>query len=204
MSTPRVTAIHDMSGFGRCSLTVALPILSAMGVQCCPLPTAFLSTHTGGFEGFTFLDMTDEMPKIARHWKSLGLRFDAVYSGFLGSARQIGMVADFIRDFRGDGVVVVDPVMGDGGAVYRTYTPEMCAGTARLAEQADVITPNLTEAALLLGIPYGELPGGEAGCRAIVERLSLEGRRSVVLTGAGLEPGATGARVLSLRYESRH
>ena len=174
MSTPRVTAIHDMSGFGRCSLTVALPILSAMGVQCCPLPTAFLSTHTGGFEGFTFLDMTDEMPKIARHWKSLGLRFDAVYSGFLGSARQIGMVADFIRDFRGDGVVVVDPVMGDGGAVYRTYTPEMCAGTARLAEQADVITPNLTEAALLLGIPYGELPGGEAGCRAIVERLSLE------------------------------
>lgn len=193
MSTPRVTAIHDMSGFGRCSLTVALPILSAMGVQCCPLPTAFLSTHTGGFEGFTFLDMTDEMPKIARHWKSLGLRFDAVYSGFLGSARQIGMVADFIRDFRGDGVVVVDPVMGDGGAVYRTYTPEMCAGTARLAEQADVITPNLTEAALLLGIPYGELPGGEAGCRAIVERLSLEGRRSVVLTGASLEPGSTGA-----------
>lgn len=193
MSTPRVTAIHDMSGFGRCSLTVALPILSAMGVQCCPLPTAFLSTHTGGFEGFTFLDMTDEMPRIARHWKSLGLRFDAVYSGFLGSARQIGIVADFIREFRGDGVVVVDPVMGDGGAVYRTYTPEMCGGMARLAEQADVITPNLTEAALLLGIPYAALPAGAEGCRTIVERLSLEGRRSVVLTGASLEPGSTGA-----------
>ena len=174
MSTPRVAAIHDLSGFGRCSLTVALPVLSAMGVQCCPLPTAFLSTHTGGFEGFTFLDMTDEMPGVARHWASLGLRFDAVYSGFLGSARQIGVVEDLIRDFRGDGVVVVDPVMGDSGTVYRTYTPEMCAGMARLAQRADVIT-------------------GEAGLRSVVERLSLEGRRSVVLTGAGLEPGATGA-----------
>lgn len=193
MSTPRVTAIHDMSGFGRCSLTVAIPILSAMGVQCCPLPTAFLSTHTGGFEGFTFLDMTDEIPKVAHHWKSLGLRFDAVYSGFLGSGRQIGMVADFIRSFRGDGVVVVDPVMGDGGTVYRTYTPEMCAGMARLAERADVITPNLTEAALLLGVPYGELPTGAEGCRFITERLSLGGRRSVVLTGASLKAGCTGA-----------
>ena len=84
MLTPRVAAIHDMSGFGRCSLTVAIPILSAMGVQCCPLPTAFLSTHTGGFEGFTFLDMTDEMPKVAAHWKSLHLEFQAIYSGFLG------------------------------------------------------------------------------------------------------------------------
>lgn len=193
MPTPCVTAIHDLSGFGRCSLTVAIPILSAMGVQCCPLPTAFLSTHTGGFEGFTFLDMTDELPRVARHWRELGLRFDAVYSGFLGSERQIGMVEDFIRTFRGDGVVVVDPVMGDGGAVYRTYTPAMCSGMARLAEQADVITPNLTEAALLLGIPYGELPAGAEGYRAIVERLSLEGRRSVVLTGASLEPGGTGA-----------
>lgn len=193
MSTPRVTAIHDMSGFGRCSLTVAIPILSAMGVQCCPLPTAFLSTHTGGFEGFTFLDMTDEMPKVARHWRELGLRFDAVYSGFLGSERQIDVVEDFIRDFRGNGVVVVDPVMGDGGAVYRTYTPVMCAGMRRLAEQADVITPNLTEAALLLDIPYGDLPTGAKGCQDIVERLSLEGRRSVVLTGASLAPGSTGA-----------
>ena len=193
MTTPCVAAIHDMSGFGRCSLTVAIPILSAMGVQCCPLPTAFLSTHTGGFEGFTFLDMTDEMPKAARHWKSLGLHFSAVYSGFLGSARQITIVADIIRDFRGDGVVVVDPVMGDGGAVYRTYTPEMCAGMTHLAEQADVITPNLTEAALLLGIPYEKLPTGEAGCCAIAEQLSLEGRRSVVLTGASVEKDSTGA-----------
>ena len=194
MTTPRVAAIHDMSGFGRCSLTVAIPILSAMGVQCCPLPTAFLSTHTGGFEGFTFLDMTDEMPKVADHWASLGLTFQAIYSGFLGSARQIGIVEDFIRRFRRpDTVVVIDPVMGDYGRMYQTYTAAMCDGMARLAELADVITPNLTEAALLLGQPYDALPAGEAGLRQITERLSLEGRRSVVLTGASLAPGQTGA-----------
>ena len=200
MSTPRVAAIHDMSGFGRCSLTVAIPILSTMGIQCCPLPTAFLSTHTGGFEGFTFLDMTDELPKVAAHWKSLGLGFQAVYSGFLGSERQIAIVEDFLREFRGpDTVAVIDPVMGDHGAVYQTYTPAMCAGMARLAELADVITPNLTEAALLLDIPYGELPVGEAGCREIVERLSLDGRRSVVLTGASTAPELTGAMCFDAR-----
>lgn len=194
MLTPRVAAIHDMSGFGRCSLTIALPVLSAMGVQCCPLPTAFLSTHTGGFEGFTFLDMTDEMPKVSAHWKALGLEFQAIYSGFLGSERQIGIVADFIRDFRrADTMVVIDPVMGDHGRVYQTYTPAMCAGMARLAEQADVITPNLTEAALLLGLSFGALPTGEKGLREIVKRLSLDGRRSVVLTGASAAPELTGA-----------
>ncbi len=193
MTTPRVAAIHDMSGFGRCSLTVAIPVLSAMGVQCCPLPTAFLSTHTGGFAGFTFLDMTDEMPGVVRHWKELGLHFGGIYSGFLGSARQIGIVENFIRDFRGNGVVVVDPVMGDDGVVYQTYTPQMCGGMARLAERADVITPNLTEAALLLGVSYGELDGGAESCRAAAEKLSLGGRRSVVLTGVSVEAGSTGA-----------
>ena len=118
MATPRVAAIHDLSGFGRCSLTVALPVLSAMGVQCCPLPTAFLSTHTGGFEGFTFLDMTDELPKVAAHWKSLNLDFQAIYSGFLGSERQIAMVEDFLLQFRSaDTVAVIDPGMGDHGEV---------------------------------------------------------------------------------------
>lgn len=190
MSTPRIAAIHDLSGFGRCSLTVALPILSAMGAQCCPLPTAFLSTHTGGFQGFTFLDMTDEMAKAAAHWKALDLRFDAIYSGFLGSARQIDVVEEFFYDFRQPHTLtVVDPVMGDHGKVYKTYTPEICAGMARLARLADVITPNLTEAALLLELPFGELPSP----RETVERLSLEGKRSVVLTGVAMSPGMTGA-----------
>ena len=198
MMTPRVAAIHDMSGFGRCSLTVAIPILSAMGVQCCPLPTAFLSTHTGGFEGFTFLDMTDEMSKVADHWASLGLTFQAVYSGFLGSERQIGVVENFICRFRGpDTVVVVDPVMGDYGRVYQTYTAAMCSGMARLAELADVIVPNLTEAAVLLGEAhsFGALTHDEAGYRSVVERLSRNGTRSVVLTGVMLRKGEIGACV---------
>ena len=102
MPTPRVAAIHDMSGFGRCSLTVAIPVLSAMGVQCCPLPTAYLSTHTGGFTGYTFLDMTDELPKTAAHWAELGIHFDAVYTGFMGSEAQMDLAADFVRTFRRD------------------------------------------------------------------------------------------------------
>ena len=194
MLIPRVAAIHDLSGFGRCSLTVAIPVLSAMGVQCCPLPTAFLSTHTGGFEGYTFLDLTDEMEKAAAHWKGLGLEFQAVYSGFLGSERQIALVEKFLRDFRReDTIVVVDPVMGDEGEVYRTYTPAMCRGMKRLAREADVITPNLTEAALLLDLPYETMPADEEGLRRVVEELSLEGKRSVVLTGFSTAPGSTGA-----------
>ncbi len=194
MPTPRVAAIHDLSGFGRCSLTVAIPILSAMGAQCCPLPTAFLSTHTGGFTGFTFLDMTEEMPKVARHWKSLDLHFDAIYSGFLGSEAQIGLVADFIRDFRSsDTLVVMDPVMGDDGKAYQTYTPAMCGGTAELTRLADVITPNLTEAAFLLGVPYASLPKEGPALYDVARALSLDGRRSVVLTGAAMTPGSTGA-----------
>ena len=194
MTTPRVAAIHDMSGFGRCSLTVAIPVLSAMGVQCCPLPTAFLSTHTGGFTGFTFLDMTEEMPKVSAHWQELDLHFHAIYSGFLASERQIGIVSDFIRTFRrSDTLVVIDPVMGDDGKAYQTYTPALCSGMAHLAELADVITPNLTEAAFLLGRPYDQLPQEEAGLQELVRELGLHGRRSVVLTGVSLSPGKTGA-----------
>ena len=194
MPTPRVAAIHDMSGFGRCSLTVAIPVLSAMGVQCCPLPTAFLSTHTGGFTGFTFLDMTEEMPKVAAHWQELALRFHAIYSGFLASERQIGIVSDFIRTFRrSDTLVVIDPVMGDDGKAYQTYTSALCSGMTHLAELADVITPNLTEAAFLLGRPYDQLPQEEAGLQELVRELGLHGRRSVVLTGVSLSPGKTGA-----------
>ena len=194
MTTPRVAAIHDMSGFGRCSLTVAIPVLSAMGVQCCPLPTAFLSTHTGGFTGFTFLDMTEEMPKVAAHWQELDLRFHAIYSGFLASERQIGIVSDFIRTFRrSDTLVGIDPVMGDDGKAYQTYTSALCSGMTHLAELADVITPNLTEAAFLLGRPYDQLPQEEAGLQELVRELGLHGRRSVVLTGVSLSPGKTGA-----------
>lgn len=192
--TPRVAAIHDLSGFGRCSLTIVMPVLSAMGVQCCPLPTAYLSTHTGGFTGNTFLDMTEELDKAMAHWEQLGLSFQAVYTGFMGNERQMALSAGFIRAAASPGIVVVDPVMGDHGALYRTYTSAMCQAMKRLAEAADIIVPNLTEAALLLDVPYSSLDAAtEDGCRRIVDALGLHGRRSVVLTGVSLQAGQTGA-----------
>ena len=190
MSTPRIAAIHDLSCFGRCSLTIALPVLSAMGCQCCPLPTALLSAHTG-FPGNTFLDLTAEMGRIADHWTAMDLQFDAIYSGFLGSADQVDTVARFFDTFKkSDTAVIVDPVMGDHGTAYRTCTPELCRGMRVLAENSDVITPNLTEAALLLDHPYEEIQRTDA--YEVVRRLSLGGRRSVVLTGYSSEPGQTG------------
>ena len=191
MSTPRIAAIHDLSCFGRCSLTIALPVLSAMGCQCCPLPTALLSAHTG-FPGNTFLDLTAEMGRIADHWAAMDLQFDAIYSGFLGSADQVDTVARFFDTFKkSDTAVIVDPVMGDHGTAYRTCTPELCRGMRVLAENSDVITPNLTEAALLLDRPYEEIQRTDA--YEVVRRLSVGGRRSVVLTGYSSESGQTGA-----------
>lgn len=191
MSTPRIAAIHDLSCFGRCSLTIALPVLSAMGCQCCPLPTALLSAHTG-FSGNTFLDLTAEMGRIAEHWAAMDLQFDAIYSGFLGSADQVDTVARFFDTFKkSDTAVIVDPVMGDHGTAYRTCTPELCRGMRVLAENSDVITPNLTEAALLLDRPYEEIQRTDA--YEVVRRLSVGGRRSVVLTGYSSKPGQTGA-----------
>lgn len=190
MKTPTVAAIHDISGFGRCSLTVALPVISAMGVQCSVLPTAYLSTHTGGFEGYTFLDMTEEMKKAMKHWQALGLRFDAVYSGFLGSEEQIDLVSEFIRTFRAaGGVAIVDPVMGDNGQRYVTYTDAMCSGVERLIQNADIITPNITEAAFLLHMPYDAMPTEQAGFCQLAKQLSGGGARSVVVTGATNESG---------------
>ena len=147
---PRVAAIHDICGYGRCSLTVAIPILSAMGFEVSPLPTAILSTHTM-FPNFVIMDMTDELPKIISHWKELNLKFEAIYSGFLGSARQVDIVRDFIRDFQGpETLVVVDPVMADHGKLYPTMPPEMVGEMKKLARVSRVITPNLTEAAFML------------------------------------------------------
>ena len=191
MSTPRIAAIHDLSCLGRCSLTIALPVLSAMGCQCCPLPTALLSAHTG-FPGNTFLDLAAEMGRIAEHWAAMDLQFDAIYSGFLGSADQVDTVARFFDTFKkSDTAVIVDPVMGDHGTAYRTCTPELCRGMRVLAENSDVITPNLTEAALLLDRPYEEIQRTDA--YEVVRRLSVGGRRSVVLTGYSSESGQTGA-----------
>ena len=185
----RICAIHDLSCFGRCALTVISPVLSAMGNQVVPVPTALLSTHTGGFENMYFLDLTDSMERIADHFSSLGLTFDAIYSGFLGSEAQIDAVGDYIDRFsRGSHIVLVDPVMGDDGKLYSTYTEPMMRGMRRLCHKADVITPNITEAFFLAGrafVDTTELPHDEA--LAIVRSLCNDfrefGNKKVVITG---------------------
>lgn len=197
---PRVMAIHDLSGIGKCSLTVALPILSAMGAEVCALPTAILSTHTGGLSGYTYRDLTEDMEPMAAHWQSLGLRFDALYSGWLGSARQADIVADLFGRFGANGALkLVDPVMGDHGRLYSTYTPDRVAGMAALCAQADVITPNLTEACFLLGEPCREETMDAAQARTLCERLSALGVPRVVVTGVSAHAGRTGAAAWDAR-----
>jgi len=148
---PRIAAIHDISGFGRASLTVIIPILSNMGFQVCPVPTAVLSTHTGGFKDFQFIDLTPQLQMYINHWKSLKLKFDTIYSGFLGSEEQIDIVRGFFRDFKRENQLkVIDPVMGDNGKLYQTVTDGMVKGMRQLITKADVITPNITEASFLL------------------------------------------------------
>ena len=185
VTVPKVAAIHDMSGFGRCSLTVIIPVLSAMGVQVCPFPTAILSTHSGGFGKFSFHDLTGTMEDYSSHWKSIDLRFDCIYSGFLGSARQIEIVSSFFRDFSAPEkpLIVVDPVMADTGRLYETYTPEMQEKMRLLAMKADVITPNPTEAFFLLGEPYADPPLDVTDVRRLLKRLSEGGPSAVVITG---------------------
>lgn len=157
MSNPikRVAAIHDLSGFGRASLTAIIPILSTMKIQVCPVPTAVLSTHTGDFENYSFVDLTDSMERYMHHWEELGLDFDCIYSGFLGSTRQIDIISEFIDIFgTEDNLTVVDPVMGDDGELYSTMDNTMVQKMKELIRKSDVITPNFTEAAYLLDKPY--------------------------------------------------
>ena len=149
----RVAAIHDLSGYGRCALSVILPVISAMGIQCVAVPTAILSTHTGGFENFVFRDMTDFLSPCCKHYKELDISFDAIYSGFLASELQVDRCLEFFSAFP-SALKIVDPVMGDDGLAYQTYTAGLIKRTKELIENADIITPNLTEAALLLDRPY--------------------------------------------------
>lgn len=179
----RVAAINDLSGASRCSLTTALPIISALGINCCVMPTALLSNHTG-YSDYFFEDCTMQMEEFAENWKKMKLQFDCIYSGFLGSERQIETVENFIKDFRQDGTkVVIDPVMGDNGEIYTTYTMDMCNKMKRLVADADIVTPNLTEACTLCGMDYvGEHPDNDT-LELICRRICELGAKSVVLTG---------------------
>lgn len=178
---PRVAAMHDISGFGKCALTIALPVLSACGVEVCPLPTAILSTNTA-FNGFVLHDFTPYMDGYIRHWQKIGLAFDAFYSGFLGSYAQIGIARDFVSAFSPT-LAVIDPVMGDNGVIYTTYTPEMCEGMKSLAAIADVLTPNLTEACVLASKPYDPERVSPADIEDLARRIADLGPKCVVITG---------------------
>lgn len=150
----KIAVINDFSGFGRCSIAVALPIISHMKIQACPLPTSIFSNHTG-FSNFFFDDYTSKMTEYIDNWKKIGLKFNGILTGFLGSDRQIDIVSDFIKDFRNDNtIVVIDPVMGDNGRPYSTYTPLMCEKMKELACHGDILTPNLTEACILTDTEY--------------------------------------------------
>ena len=148
----KVATINDLSGIGRCSLTAAIPILSTLGVQCCPFPTAILSSQTE-FDKFSFLDITNEMNNYKNVWKELNINFDCIYSGFLGSEKQIDIVLDFVLDNK-DSLIVIDPVMGDNGILYDTFTENMCNKMKELVSIASIVTPNLTEACILTGEEY--------------------------------------------------
>ncbi len=195
-------AIHDISGVGKCSLTVALPVLSCCGVETSVMPTAVLSTHTGGFQGFTYRDLTEDLLPMAQHWKKLGCRFSSLYSGFLGSADQIGMVEQMFDWFRQeDTLVMVDPVMGDGGKLYQTYTQEMADGMSRLCKKADIVVPNMTEACHLLGRAYNPGPYTREEIGKILRQLCEMGPKMAVLTGVWLTEGTLGTACFDSRTQ---
>lgn len=179
----KIAVINDLSGFGRCSLAIAMPVISYMGIQCCPVPTSIFSNHTG-FPDFFFDDYTDRIDEYISKWHKLGLKFEGITSGFLGSRKQIETVIRFIEEFKsGRTTVIVDPVMGDHGKLYTTYTEELCSEMSRLIAYADIITPNLTECCKLTGTPFKESGWKKKELYGMAEILFRKGPEKVVITG---------------------
>ena len=195
MSYQKLLTIQDISCVGQCSLTVALPILSAAGQETCILPSAVLSTHTAGFSGFTFRDLTQDMPAISAHWAKENIRFDGVYTGYLGSMEQIGIVKEIFDTRLNPGAKkIVDPAMADGGKLYPAFDAAYVEAMKTLVREADVILPNITEACFLTGVDYRETYD-EAYIDALLKALASIGAKSVVLTGVGYTPDSTGVVV---------
>lgn len=186
----RIITIQDISCVGKCSLTVALPIISAAGVEAGVIPTAVLSTHTA-FPKFTFCDLTDEIQKISDTFEDLDIGFDAIYTGYLGSFEQLSLVEDFIDRFGDKAEVIIDPVMADNGKLYKGFTLEFAAAMAKLCAKADLVIPNLTEAAFMLGIPYNP-DYDEEYIKDILRRLCDLGSKSAALTGISFREGEIG------------
>ena len=192
----RLAAVHDISGFGKCSLTVALPVVSATGVECACIPTALLSTHTGEFTGWTRRDLTDQMLPIARHWASYGIEFDAIYSGYLASPEQALVLEEVIGTLaRSDTLVVCDPAMADNGVYYSGFDGSMTEAFRRLCARADVITPNVTEAALLCGVEYLPAPHSRDYIERLFDGLDRHAGRYIAITGVHPAEGVIGTVV---------
>lgn len=179
-SIKKVATINDLSGVGRCSLTAAIPILSVLGIECCPFPTAVLSCQTA-FEGFTFLDMTDKMPEYKNSWDRLNFKFDCIYSGFLGSEHQIETVIDMVKSHR-EALIVIDPVMADNGEIYSIYTEKMCLEMKKLVSYADIVTPNITEAYLLADREYNKEKVNKEEIIEIAKEISKKGPKKIIIT----------------------
>ena len=195
MSYHKILTIQDISCVGQCSLTVALPILSAAGQETCILPSAVLSTHTAGFSGYTVRDLTEDIPAIAAHWEKEQIRFDAVYTGYLGSTEQIGYVQEIIRRLSAPGALaIVDPAMADNGKLYPAFDLGYVEAMKGLCFSADIILPNITEACFMTGTEYRE-QYDEAYISELLDRLTAAGAKTVVLTGVGYREGRTGVVV---------
>ena len=192
MAYQRILTIQDISCLGQCSMTVALPILSACGHEVCILPTKVLSTHTGGFQDPYVADLTESVPHIQDHWRREGIAFDVIYTGYLGSRRAISHVSRLADTMLAPGgMLIVDPAMADHGKLYKGFDEDYARDMAALCARADVILPNVTEAAMLAGLPYRENPDREY----ILQLLENLGNRNVVLTGAGTEPETTAVAI---------
>ena len=195
MAYKKILTVQDISCVGQCSLTVALPILSAAGLETCILPSAVLSTHTAGFKGFTFRDLTDDMPSIVEHWRRENIKFEAIYTGYLGSVKQVGYVKDILNTMGTDGCVrIVDPAMADNGRLYSIFDDEYVRAMRTLCASADILVPNITEAAFLTGLEYRE-EYDEDYIMSLLEGLSALGAGSVVLTGVSYTEGKCGVAV---------
>ena len=195
MDYKRILTIQDISCFGQCSLTVALPILSACGVETVIIPSAVLSTHTGGFTGFTFRDLSDDIPAIAAHWKKEGIDFDGIYTGYLGSIKQIDMVKDIFNNLSREGALkIVDPAMADNGKLYYGFDDAYAAAMTELCSVADIVIPNITEACFMTGHTYQE-SYNEEYVLSILKALEDKGMPNVVLTGVSYNNETTGVIV---------
>lgn len=190
-SMKRIVTLQDISCVGKCALTVALPVISAMGVETAVIPTALLSAHSV-FPDFTFMDLTDQIEAISKHWKTQNLKFDAIYTGYLGSKHQIEVVSRFFDEFKTeDNFIFVDPAMADQGRLYTGFDMDFARTMTKLCEKADIIDPNITEACFMTGMEYRETYD-ERYVRKLMGRLADLGAKTVVLTGVTLEPGKTG------------